>query len=277
MPRAVGCVVWGQIIMSFAALVASAQTSQPLTGARADVVIRAATQPVLDAETDKILTRLEERTVRDLRAKLTWQQRYVQDAPDEAITKLGEIWYQDAQPVAKFIIRFDGQLSGTRKDPLDERHLFDGQWYVKVESQTKTVERHEVRKADDPANPYKIGEGTFPLPFGQKKRDILNEFVVERLDPGADAPTATDHLRLTPRPGTRTNEQYRTIDFWVAREGPLAGLPVRVRTARLDGTGSVDSYITINFSNVRLNEGFSSGVFELKDPPGYRVESHPLE
>lgn len=229
----------------------------------------AAAPAVPDPELDRILTRLEQREVRDLRAGLVWQQWYVLDSEDDLLTKRGEIWYQQAEPVARFLIQFRERISGTRKDRIDERHLFDGCWYTELQSATKTVQRREIRRPDDPANPYKVGEGVFPLPFGQKKADILREFAVERIPPSEGDPPATDHVRLVPREGTRTGASYRELDFWVSREGPTAGLPVKVRVAKLDGTGKVNSHITIGFSDVRLNTGFSSSLFEIRTPPGY--------
>lgn len=258
--------IWAFIIASVAARVAAAQTTAP-----------AASQPALDPEVDRILTRLEQRPVNDLRARLAWRQRYVIDAEEEAVTKLGRIWYQKADPVARFLIYFEEQVSGGRKDKLDERHLFDGQWYVEFQARTRMVTRREVRRPDDPGDPYKVGEGVFPLPFGQKKADLLREFEIERVGPAGGDPTATDHLRLTPRASTRTGQTYKTLDFWVGREGDTAGLPVKVQVAKKDGTGKVNSFITITFSDAQLNQGFSSGVFELKVPDGYEEIVERLE
>ena len=234
-----------------------------------------ATQAALDPEIDKILTRLEEREVQDLQARLTWRLQYVID-PD-ATVKTGELWYQKAEPVGKFLIRFQQVISGTRKDKVDERHMFDGLWYVELQSKGETCTRREIRRPGDPWNPYKVGEGIFPMPFGQKKADILREFAVERIEPGQDDPPATDRLRLTPRAGTRSGESYKELDLWISREGPAAGAPVKVQVAKKDGTGKVNSTITITFDDPKLNQGFSSGVFDIKCPPGWHEIKEPLD
>jgi hypothetical protein len=230
-----------------------------------------------DAEIDKILTRLERRQVRDLHAQLAWQQRYVVDEEADAVTKRGEIWYQDASPVARFLIQFKEKIASGRRDALDERHLFDGQWYTELQSRTRSYTRREIRKPDDPGDPYKIGQGAFPLPFGQKKEDILREFDVQRLDAAPDDPPDTDHLRLTPRTGTKTEQTYKRLDFWIDRTGQTAGLPIMVRVAKKDGTGKVNSYVTIRFTDVRLNAGFSTSVFKLDCPAGYDQTVEPLK
>ncbi len=234
----------------------------------------AAAEKSLDPEVDKILTRLEERQVRDLQARLTWKLQYVIE-PDATI-KRGEVWYQKGTPSATFLIRFREVIAGKRKDKIDERHKFDGFWYTKLDSAARSYEETEIRRPDDPVDPYKVGQGVFPVPFGQKKADILREFGVQQVEPVKDDPPATDHLRLVPREATRTGEEYKELDFWISREGATAGLPVKVVTAKLDGTGKVNSYITLTFEDVKLNQGISTAVFQLECPPSYQRTRNPL-
>jgi hypothetical protein len=258
------------IILALAACVAARAQPGPAQSQPADA-------PGLDPVVDKILTRLENRQVHDLRAKVKWELTYVIEEDEEADCKLGTIWYKECQPIARFKVHFDTKISGTRKQKLDEEHLFDGQWYVELQSRTKAVTRREIRRAGDTSNPYKLGEGAFPLPFGQKKADILAEFAVTRLPEKKDDPPASDHLKLVPHPGTQTGQTYKTLDFWVARAGNHAGLPVKVMAGKKDGTGAVNSYITITFSAIELNTGLSASVFKIETPPGYEEIVERLE
>ena len=271
---------WTLIILGLTAgVAASAQTATAPSTAPATTraTTQAATLPAVDPEIDKILTRLEEREVHDLHAKLSWRQQYVTDLEEDAITKNGEIWYQKSEPVAKFLIHFTESIAGGRKDKLDEQHLFDGCWYTELQSRTKTLTRREVRKPDDPTDPYKLGQGVFPLPFGQKKQEVLREFAVQLVPPAASDLPATDHLLFVPRPSTQTGQTYKSLDVWISQEGATAGLPVKVRAAKLKGTGQLDSYITTTFSDAQLNPSFSSGLFGIKAPPGYEVTEERLE
>jgi len=262
------CAVWPMIILAACVSVACAQTSTAPTTAPA---------ATLDPEVDKILTRLEKRDVKDLHARLSWSQRYVVDEESDAITKTGEIWYRRGEPVARFLIHFTGQVADGRRDKLDERHLFDGQWYIELQSRTKTYTNREVRRPDDPGDPFSVREGVFPLPFGQKKADIVREFDVRKMKPKKDDPPATDHIRLTPREATRLGQTYKRLDFWIDREGPNAGLPTRVRVAKKDGTGKVNSYITITFAKAEINKGVRDDLFKLECPPGYEPVIETLE
>ncbi len=233
--------------------------------------------PALDPTVDKILTRLEHRQVHDLRAELTWKLQYVIDLDEDAQTKKGRIWYQQQKPVARFLIHFTQKIVSNRMHKLDERHMFDGRWYVELKSETKTLTRREIRRAGEVGNPYKLGEGPFPVPFGQKKADILKEFEVTLVPPTAGDPDNTDHLKLVPRPESQTGGSYKQVEVWIAREGPQHGLPVKVKASKKDGTGKVNSYLTITFKDVKLNEGFSGGVFKIEKPRGYDEHIERLE
>jgi len=235
----------------------------------------AGSQPAADPEVNQILTRLEQRQIKDLAARVTWRLEYVID-PDDFTVKLGRIWYEDRDPVARFLIHFDTRISGERRDKSDEHHVFDGRWYTKVDARTQSVERYEVRRPDDPVDPYKVGEGVFPVPFGQKKEEILREFAVTQVPPAEKDPPDTDHLHLVPRQGTQTGASYKELDFWIERAGPAAGLPTRVRVAKLDGTGKLNSYITITFDDPQLNAGLDPKVFDLTVPAGYTVSEERL-
>lgn len=230
----------------------------------------------LDEQTDKILTRLQDQQVRDLHAKVEWKSKYVIEDEDANDRKLGEIWYKEFDPVPKFLVHFTQKIASQKRE-TDEKHMFDGRWYTELQSSAKTVIRREVRRANDPANPYRIGEGVFPLPFGQKKEDVLREFSVKRMPPAKDDPPGTDHLRLTPREGTRSGKSYQYVDFWISNEGKYAGLPIKVLTAKKDGTGRLNSFLTITFSEIRLNEGFSGNKFEIKTPAGFEEVIETLD
>ena len=236
----------------------------------------------LDPVVDKILTRLEQREVDDLTARLRWD--IESPIEEDVIRKFGQVWYKKMDPVAKFRARFDrkivaepGQLGSGTQRKIDEEHLFDGRWYYLIQHASKSVSKEEIRKPGDPTDVYALGRGAFPLPFGQKKAEIVREFVVRRLAPAVGDPKDSDHLELVPRPGTQMAPYYKTMHFWVQREGKYAGLPIKVRVEKLGGTGKVKNIITVTFTDIKLNSGLSSSVFNFTVPAGYQVEETPIE
>lgn len=267
-----------RIIAAVGVLVASAGAQSADPEMQTPSAERERPGPVLDAKVDQILTRLEARTITDLRCKVRWD---IEDAiTDDRTSKFGTLYYLARDPVAAFKVEFTDKVDGQtkRRDKLDEQHLFDGHWYVERNGPAKSVTRREVRAASDKRDPYKLGEGAFPLPFGQRKADILREFEVSRVEKDeSGAPPDADHLLLVPHPGTSTHEQYRSVEFWIARENSkLAGLPVKVRAKRKDGTGRVNAHIVVTFSDVDLAAGVSDAVFKIDTPPGFHEEIVPL-
>ncbi len=262
----------GQIVVSILIVGLVSVAVRPAAGQ-----VAASSAPAIDPRIDRILTRLEQRHVSDLRARVVWELSYAVEEDTDTDRKFGQIWYKEQQPTARFKVRFDRKVVGNRQQKLDEEHLFDGRWYVELQSRTKTVTRREIRRPDDKRNPYKLGEGAFPLPFGQKKADILREFEVRLIPPRKSDPPDTDHLRLIPRPGSETGRTYKTLDFWIVRSGRLSGLPVKVVAGKKDGSGALNSYITVSFSDVELNVGLSGSIFKIETPPGYEEIVERLE
>jgi hypothetical protein len=231
----------------------------------------------LDPKLDQILTRLEQREVRDLRAAVDWRLQYVVDLPEDATTKRGWLWYREGKPTARFMIHFNENIQGQRREKIDERHGFDGEWYTEFQARSKSAIRTQVRRPDDPENPFDIARGLFPLPFGQKKAEILREFEARLVAPASSDPPETDRVQLTPRTGTRIGTIYGKMDFWIARSGKLEGLPIRVLVAKKDGTGQVNSSITITFDDVSLNSGVPDDAFKMEIPKDFQVTVEPLD
>lgn len=251
---------------------AAAQVTVEIAGGQARQVEPPA---ALDPVVDEILTSLEAREVDDLAAALQWDIESVIE--EDRITKRGEVWFKQMEPVAKFRAKFDRKIVGDRADKISEEHIFDGQWYFLIQHDARSVTKEQIRKPGDKNDPYRLGYGAFPLPFGQKKADILREFTVERVAPQPGDPPDTDHLKLTPRPGMQMAPHYRSIHFWVLRTGEHKGLPVKAMVQKLGGTGQVKNIITATFRDIRLNSGLGTSVFNFRVPLGYQVEENAIE
>jgi hypothetical protein len=232
-------------------------------------------RPATDERVDKILKRVEDRQVDDIDSNVKWTVENAMDETSQSHT--GRLRYRQSKPVSKFIVEFDRRIEDGRKSRCDERHLFDGRWYVHLQSAGKTVTRREIRSESDTRDPFKLGEGPFPLPFGQTREAIHREFDVTLIPPVKSDPEDSDHLQLRPRGGSQTGEVYTRIDFWIQRGGKLDGLPIRVMAFKKDGTGKTNQIITVSFSEVKLNTGMSESVFKIDTPGGYHEEIVPLD
>lgn len=251
-------------------------TDKPAASAPSGAGVSAREPAIVDPVVDKILTRLEERDVKDLRANLVWETGDMLD-PDDVIKKKGEILYRQESPAARFKVHLKKKIVGGAGPNIDEQHLFDGFVYTELNADNKTVVRREVRAENDKRNPYKVGEGAFPVPFGQKKADILHEFEVQRIPPAPKDPPKTDHLLLTPRTGTASADQHESVEFWINQEdAENPGLPVRVKTVQRSAAKNEESFVVVTFTDVKLNTGIGVAPFQIAVPPGFEERLEPL-
>jgi len=179
----------------------------------------------LDPKLEAILDRLERagQAIHDLRVPVRYQ---VDDLIiGDTLVKTGEVLFRKEKPNAKFLIRFDETRQEDVRDRSKQWHLFDGRWYVEAQEKTKTIIRREIVPPGKKIDPFRIGQGPFPLPFGQKKQDILTHFVVRLVPPKPGDPPRTDHLVCIPREGSSMADRYRRLEFFVSRK---VDLPVRI-------------------------------------------------
>lgn len=238
------------------------------------VGLTSSTQPAskpaerLDPQADAILQRLEQRgqSIDDLSARLTWE--LFDEIVEERQVRHGQVFYRRDKPNARFLIRFDDLVIGGRIRPQKEWHLFDGQWYIEKRELTKSVIKRQVVPPGRTIDPFKLGQGPFPLPFGQKKADILRYFRVEWVGPAKGDPPDSDHLRLLPRPGTEMAQRYRRLEFYIDRQSDL---PVRVRIFQRD-----DKIVTVSFADLAANTGLAGSRFELDVPKDWELTVEPL-
>ena len=241
-------------------------------------VLLASAASAASPEAVAVLERMEARHIKSLEADLRWEHWYTVDLPDEREIKEGEIWYGSApgDELPKFKVSLKKRIIAGRASKLDEEHLFDGYWYVEKTPVSKMVTRREVRRKGDPGNPFRLGEGPFPVPFGQKKADVLRQFEVTLAEPTKDDPTNTDHLVCKPRQTSNLADLYAQVDFWIVKSGELSGLPIKLKAEKLDKTGRVDSHIVVSFKNAKLDTKLDPDTFEIRTPFGYQEQVEKL-
>jgi len=235
-----------------------------------------ATQPVGsgDPRVDAILDGLERRgrEVGDLSARLTWE-LYDQIVEEKYINR-GQMLYKRQEPNARFLIRFDEQVMGQRVRPQKKWFIFDGRWYIEASELAGEIHEYEIVPPGKTVDPFRLGQGPFPLPFGQKKADILRYFRVRLVRPAAGDPDKSDHLVLVPISGTDMADDYRKLDFYVNRK---LELPVRFRLFHTD-----DKITTVDFADLAINTGLTGSRFEVRFPKDWprfveRLPSGPAE
>lgn len=225
----------------------------------------------LSAKLNGILDLLEQhgKKIKDLKARI--RHELYEAIPDARQVQLGVVMFKrlEKQQTAKFMVRFDSKK--VDRLTLKEKvwFCFNGQEIREIRQRTKSViDRQVVQPGEKNIDPFKIGQGPFPLPFGQSKADILANFTVKLLPGAKTDPPNTDHLLLVPLPKSKLKKQYTKIEFWIDRKSHL---PVRIVTHDRH-----DVIVTVDFNDIELNTGITDSQLWVKVPPGYSYSKEKL-
>jgi hypothetical protein len=268
------------------------RVTQPATGTTTIVVPR--TEPAAPAagsatfaDAEALLDALEraDAGLKSLRADVRYDKIF-EDQGDRQ-TRFGRLMFRAQPPLTEggpalrsFALLIDELLLGTRSEKKLTMIVFNGEWFVEKVPSEKRFTKRRIAKPGDAFDPFKVGEGQFPLPIGQKKADILSRFdakllpATEGLD-GDDAKETAElrafvegtyQLRLTIRPELRAAAEMREIRLWykpqVRSDGSTHLLPRLARTTHRGGTLSL-----VRLLNVTVNQSFDGDPFDVSNPP----------
>jgi len=255
----------GPVVKPTAVRAAEAAT-QPATLASAP-----ASAPAMDPAVDKILDRLEKKGARIDAIEADIEFTKIDPILEDKQVHKGILRFKQAKPNPRFFIRFD-ELKLENLAPKKEKqwHVFDGQWYIEAREKTKSITKRRIVQPGETLEVFKLGQGPFPLPFGQKKADILKHFEVKLLPSKPSDPEHSDHLECTPRPGTELAKKYETVHFYIDR---TLDLPVRVQTVEKEEGNE----IIASFTKIKVNPGLVESQLNLPDLPDYSIDTVPLE
>ena len=224
----------------------------------------------LDPAVEKILDRLESKNVHDVQADLL----YVKKDPLINLEQKykGILRFIEDKPSPRFLIRFDQNTVEGVVEKEKEWHVFDGRWYTEARERTKAIIKREVVKPGDKGaeDLFRIGKGPFPMPFGQKKDEIVRHFTIKLVPAAPGDPPNTDHLECTPIPGTDMDRRYGKVHFIIDR---TLDVPVRLTTVAKED----NQEISATFTNVKLNKGMAASEVNLPSLSGYQVTEEPLD
>ncbi len=167
------------------------------------------------------------------------------------------------------IVFTEKQVGNKILPPVDHEYTLDNGQLIERDYQSKHETRQQILKPGQKLDLFKLGQGPFPLPLGQKKEDVLQIFGVQKIDPAKDDPPGTVHLQLTPKPGTPFARQFKTIDIWVET---ASDMPRRIQT---EDVAEVTTKTT-DLTNIKINGGASDRDFaEPPLPDGWDVVEGP--
>lgn len=170
---------------------------------------------------------------------------------------------------ARIRVAFTQKQLGDKIFKVDHQYTLDNGLLTERDYQAKHETRQQVLKPGQKLDLFKLGEGPFPLPLGQKREDVLKLFDVQKIDPAHDDPPATVHLQLTPKAATQFARQFKTIDIWV---DTTSAMPRRIQTVDVNQTTTR----TTDLTDVKINVGLRDKDFAQPPlPDGWDIVEGP--
>lgn len=145
---------------------------------------------------------------------------------------------------------------------------FDGQWLTIIRHRTKRVQRIQVAAKGEKVDPFRLGQGPFPLPFGQAAADVLERFRVSTRAVRPDEPKGTDYLKLAVRPQFQKEMNFKRLEVWVDAKSRLP--------AKIICLDYSDKVTTVGFAKVQTHLKLDDSMFHMERPRGYQVTIEPL-
>ena len=252
-----------QVAMALLLWAACTQTSRPASSQPASAPASApATAQAVDPAVRRILEALE-KAGDNIRADITYE--VVRRRYGDSKTRTGWLAFMkgDRKSSGKFRITFLTLQQGTNpliKEKLD--YAFDGMWLAVARHRIKEILYQQLAAEGQKVEPFKLGKGPFPLPFGQPPDEMLKHFEITLRKPGKKDPENTDCLRLVTRPRFEKEIPFERADMWVDRK---THLPVKF-VAR-DRTRDRK---TVLFSNIKLGAKLDKKLFTIPRPLGWK-------
>jgi hypothetical protein len=259
-----------------------APTTRPARPPSSQPATQPSTQPAIraDEKIDAILRKMEEMgdQVDDLACKIEYT---VEDLIGlDEFTRFGRILYKRAEPNPAFLIVFEKTHQGGIVLRRKEWYLFKDRWLYEAKEASKTVIRREVIREGEKIDLFNLESSPFPIPFGQRRDEILKHFRVTLAPPASGDPPQTDHLVCVPRPGSRLSEQYSRMDFYVSRSPHLPTRIVAFEPDPGDPNGNPAKIIRAAFPDLvrdKINTGVTLDAFQLPpDTKDFHVIEEPL-
>ncbi|HEX8341534.1 MAG TPA: hypothetical protein VF624_11550 [Tepidisphaeraceae bacterium] len=222
-----------------------------------------------DASVDQALDALYERgkDLRSLAADVELES-FAEDLGDDPEVRHGQLLLRRADGDTRLRIKFTRRTVGKRS--FDERkdYVIDGQRAIERNEKTKKETTTVIGQPGDKLDLFKLGAGPFPLPIGQPRKDVLDNFDVQLVGVTAGKPQgAVVAVRLVPRKGTSVDGKFGSVTVEIASDG----WPVQIKTV---GAGQSPETNIARLAAVRANENVDESQLTLPPlPDGWsRVE-----
>jgi len=175
------------------------------------------------------------------------------------------MWYQSGGG-GDIRMRFSG-FSGVeaKRDSNRIEYLIEGGWMIERNFEKRIQTEYQIQRPSQHMNPFKLGEGPFPMLIGQHPSEVYRQFnVVKKFGEGEFI-----RLSLIPRPGTYFEKGYSSIEVWVETS---SSFPIKVVLNSKDG-----AIRKAEWSNVHTNVGLTDADFKLEPVSNWTKKTQAIE
>ncbi len=220
-------------------------------------------------QVEKILAELSKQTgkLKSYQAQISYLFVEAPDMLDMRTLRKGMIYYLKDEKGSQIRINF---LSRRQDDDEEQKYrkeyIFDGVRLVEVDYRLKQVTIREIATKDRPRDIFEFISGNFPIIGFGSGEDLRKDFSISHAE-NSDPNLMQLHLEV--KKGSKYEDKYKTVEFWVDKK---AKLPVRVVANSTEG----DIY-DIKFIEPKANKKIKMAVFKLETPADFSNNVIPLK
>lgn len=216
-------------------------------------------QATTQSSLDTILDGLEARG-RDLNTLHAAISKSEADASlgEDTETRAGRLWYdRRGDRDVRIRVSLDTLTINNKPRPDRIEYMLLGGTLTDRNYRSRVEVQRVVQKPGQKIDLFKLGQGPFPLPIGQPKTAVYEQFEVTEKPAGADAPANTALIKLTPKPDTDMARRFAWLEVWVDQNDFL---PRQIKTLNVQGS----TLTTTILSDVKLNTPLGDDSFKLE-------------
>ncbi|MCB9850851.1 MAG: hypothetical protein H6817_09120 [Phycisphaerales bacterium] len=193
--------------------------------------------------------------------------------------KYGTIQFKRAEPHPLFLITFDKTDADGILMRNKEWWLFRDRWLWEAKSKGTLIIKREYLAPGEKVDFFNLEKSPIPMPFGQTRQEVLDNFHVKVMPPQVGDPPETDHLYCVPRDGNQLSREYRRLEYYVDRS---VHLPVRIVAEDANGEKvNVANFMDIGgnlLTPQAVNQEIPDSAFALPaETHDYHVSEEPLQ
>ncbi len=233
-----------------------------------------AKQPDTPEQVAKILSDLEEagQKVETIRCSVLYS---VEDNLNlSSSIKTGSLVFKRSKPHPMVLVEFTKTVSDDIVYRNKEWWLFRDRWLTEAKAKSKTIIKREWLRANEECDFFDLETSRMPMPFGQKKEQILQNFEVKLMPPQVGDPENSDHLLCRPKKNAPLASEYKRLEYYVSKE---LHLPTRIVAEDVTG----NKVTVVDFTDTKkgnINSTIPDSAFVLpKETRGFHVTEEPLK